>query len=543
MPSPASPPRIYVELVAENLHAVQAIYFAWQVEQMRAFQVVDRIVELFQRGLLPLGPGSAADALEHYYSTRPGERLTARERADLYRRALGVPGGDREEVEPNLEFDELWLRFVSSVSLYVRQCAIEEILTPPTPASARVVDTARALAVNASRHGAGLAAPARRLSAEVRERLALLREPEIKHAFGARDLWHVIDAVNTRELGGAVDVTRYRTRAQAGSVMLHWLAAHADALVNPQSDAAPGPADLLQAVEQWIAVSGVQDAAVEGQSQPTESPAAPPPPIDLPAIVEDLLRELGLASSRSQRVVALFHGANGTARALVAFAIAEFLGVELLRIDLCRVVSKYIGDTEKNLDAVFARAEASDAFVLFDEADALFGKRSEVPDAHDRYAKAQLGYLLQRIESHGGVVIMASNRPPDIDDATLAERWRRLRCRAVRFPGRRSAEECTLQSGSFAAFPINALRGSHPAARKETTCPCLGRWMSVGSVIAALGLTFSIDAGAATVTGPRAPHRPRSSTSARGNSSARRTTSSSWKPTRPSTRSRTAPHR
>lgn len=94
-----------------------------------------------------------------------------------------------------------------------------------------------------------------------------------------------------------------------------------------------------------------------------------------------------------------------------------------MRIDLGRVVSRYIGETEKNLDRLFAMASASDAVLFFDEADALFGKRSDVRDNHDRYANVEVGYLLQRIESYRGLVILASNARHNIDPAFL----RRLR--------------------------------------------------------------------------------------------------------------------
>ncbi len=105
---------------------------------------------------------------------------------------------------------------------------------------------------------------------------------------------------------------------------------------------------------------------------------------------------------------ALFHGPSGTGKTLAALAIARELDAQVLRIDLSRVVSKYIGETEKNLAAVFAEAEQSGAVLLFDEADALFGKRSDVRDSHDRYANVEVSYLLQRIEAFGG---LASSRP------------------------------------------------------------------------------------------------------------------------------------
>lgn len=129
--------------------------------------------------------------------------------------------------------------------------------------------------------------------------------------------------------------------------------------------------------------------------------------------------------------VALFHGPSGTGKMLAALAIALERDVQVLRIDLSRVVSKYIGETEKNLAAVFAEAERSGAVLLFDEADALFGKRSDVRDSHDRYANVEVSYLLQRIEAFGGLAILTTNARQNIDEAFL----RRLRY-VVEFPPR-----------------------------------------------------------------------------------------------------------
>jgi AAA+ superfamily predicted ATPase len=122
-------------------------------------------------------------------------------------------------------------------------------------------------------------------------------------------------------------------------------------------------------------------------------------------------------------VTALLHGPSGTGKTMAALAVARRLGVQLLRIDLSRVVSKYIGDTEKNIDRVFEDARNSGAALLIDEADALLGKRSEVKDAHDRYANIEVAYLLQRMEAYEGLAIMTTNLRQNLDAAFL----RRLR--------------------------------------------------------------------------------------------------------------------
>ncbi|MET7900740.1 AAA family ATPase [Streptomyces sp. NPDC005355] len=116
-------------------------------------------------------------------------------------------------------------------------------------------------------------------------------------------------------------------------------------------------------------------------------------------------------------ISALFAGPPGTGKTLAAEVIAGVLGLDLFRIDLSMVISKYIGETEKNLEKVFTAADDGDAVLLFDEADALFGKRSEVRDSHDRYANIEVAYLLQRMERYDGLAILATNRRHHLDDA------------------------------------------------------------------------------------------------------------------------------
>lgn len=123
--------------------------------------------------------------------------------------------------------------------------------------------------------------------------------------------------------------------------------------------------------------------------------------------------------TRLQGIVALFSGLPGTGKSMAAEVIAHTLRMDMYRIDLANVVSKYIGETEKNLFRIFREAEHTDAILFFDEADALFGKRSEVKDAHDRYANIEINYLLQQLESFEGVAILATNLRQNMDDAFL----------------------------------------------------------------------------------------------------------------------------
>jgi hypothetical protein len=134
-------------------------------------------------------------------------------------------------------------------------------------------------------------------------------------------------------------------------------------------------------------------------------------------------------SARGLGISALFSGASGTGKTMAAEVLANELQLDLYRIDLSQVVSKYIGETEKNLRRVFDAAEQGGAILLFDEADALFGKRSEVKDSHDRYANVEISYLLQRMEAYRGLAILTTNLKDAIDTAFM----RRIRF-VVAFP-------------------------------------------------------------------------------------------------------------
>jgi len=156
---------------------------------------------------------------------------------------------------------------------------------------------------------------------------------------------------------------------------------------------------------------------------------------------------------RGLGLTALFAGASGTGKTMAAEVIAGELGLDLYRIDLATVVSKYIGETEKNLQAIFAAATHSGAILLFDEADALFGRRSEVRDSHDRYANLEVSYLLQQMEAYQGVAILTTNMQHALDPAFL----RRLRF-VVQFPFPDAPARERIWRGVFpAATPVGNL--------------------------------------------------------------------------------------
>jgi len=332
--------------------------------------------------------GVTTQGLQHG-SGETAVRWSAEERAQIYHRVVGLPGGDTGGTS-NREFNDLWLRFVSSVVQFNRPQTVSALVpqAPRSLSSASVQSLARDLAAACG--------------------------PSIVEALSARDMWQVIDHVDAAELGGAVNPTRYRSMAAAGGTILDVLANRNTAA----NGADPTDVDLVQAAEQWLAVSGVSDAEAQSMSQPEATQR-------ITAWSESLHAALSPGSGdarpdlRVAKGAVLFTGSSGSGKTLAAHWLATSLGRDVLHIDLSQVVSKYIGETEKNLAAVFGRAQQSGAILLFDEADALFGKRSNVHDAHDRYANQETNYLLQRIEAHEGLVILATNQSKNIDPDLL----------------------------------------------------------------------------------------------------------------------------
>ena len=158
-------------------------------------------------------------------------------------------------------------------------------------------------------------------------------------------------------------------------------------------------------------------------------------------------------SARGLGIATLFSGESGTGKTLAAEVLANMLGLALYRIDLSAVISKYIGETEKNLRKVFEAAEDIGAILLFDEADALFGKRSEVKDSHDRYANIEVSYLLQRMETYRGLAILTTNHKAAIDTAFQ----RRLRF-VVHFPVPDATQRAAIWRSIFpASTPLAGL--------------------------------------------------------------------------------------
>ena len=151
----------------------------------------------------------------------------------------------------------------------------------------------------------------------------------------------------------------------------------------------------------------------------------------------------------------LFHGPPGTGKTLTAALLGKLYKLDVYRIDLSMVISKYIGDTEKNLEKVFKKAENKNWILFFDEADSLFGKRSHISDAHDKYANQEISYLLQRLEDYPGLVILASNMRSNVDEAFT----RRLQA-VIHFPKPQARERFQIWLNAFS-------RQCTPPSREE----------------------------------------------------------------------------
>ncbi len=181
---------------------------------------------------------------------------------------------------------------------------------------------------------------------------------------------------------------------------------------------------------------------------------------------DTLLHDWGMKKRIKPGYRALFYGPPGTRKTLTATLLGKHTGKNVFRIDLSRVVSKYIGETEKNLSRLFDKAENKNWILFFDEADALFGKRTEIRDAHDKYANQEVAYLLQRIESYNDLVILAFNQRANIDDAFV----RRLQA-MIPFPAPGPEERYEIWRKTFPAQieVADDIDWRHVAARHELT--------------------------------------------------------------------------
>ena len=306
------------EIVSENVRAVGPIIVAAMFEELKAFTVIDKLVELFQAGQLPIGSSAAGKILRQYWKESP-TRMSESERRNLYARTIGIPGSDTTG-QANRDFNDLWNRFVSSVSSYVRQTDVDRQHQADAPVAAghqQIRKAARDLAAHLSGHGHGMSRHAAvELEQQVKVMIMVLSDREIRSAYGARDMWQVIDEVATPELGGAPSRSRYRTLATCGAVITAWLGNNVSRIMQPsgplidirESLNSPPPScykpctdpsdyDLVKACELWLGNTSTSDERIEGLAQPSESPVMPSNPIPIPSVAKDMLGDLDLPAS------------------------------------------------------------------------------------------------------------------------------------------------------------------------------------------------------------------------------------------------------
>ncbi len=226
--------QVGTDFATENVRLMGPMIVSAMFDELKAFQVVDRLVDHFQTGTLPIGSGEAGKLLYTYWREAPN-RMSEMERRTFYAATIGVSGGENK-VFVNREFNDLWLRFVSSVSDFVRQSEVDKLLRTSLPSSVshqQVRKAARDLASNLSLHGYGMAYYATlELQDQISFMIKLLGDPEIRSAYGAPDIWQVIDQVATLELGGAKTSSRYRTLATCGTIITAWLANNAHRIMS-----------------------------------------------------------------------------------------------------------------------------------------------------------------------------------------------------------------------------------------------------------------------------------------------------------------------
>jgi hypothetical protein len=252
------------DIIADNVKALSAIYFSAMLEELKFFQVMDKVVEQFMTGALPVKRGSAGDPLYRFHREAQN-RISEYERRGLYARSFGVAQGSVDETYPNREFNDVWIRFLSAVSAHGRE---SNSTVPLTVSDEQVFKSGRDLAVNLSLHGFGLAHfAAVELQTLIKTTKDTLSAPDILAAYGTRDVWQLVERVSNIYLGGAVNGVRQRTMATSGANIIQWLADKSSNLVGAYQVLSTDRV-LVSHVERWLAVTGTTDSTVDRYSEP-----------------------------------------------------------------------------------------------------------------------------------------------------------------------------------------------------------------------------------------------------------------------------------
>jgi hypothetical protein len=307
-------------IVGNNIKPMLIFYPSWMLEEARFYDTYDKIEELFLNQMLPITRGSAGDRIYALWK-KSTQRISKPVRLNFYASCFGAAGGNPSLANQNREFSDLWLRFVSGVSEWARKLQVDDLLRTRMPlsvSSEQVRKAARDLAANLSLHGYGVAYfAATELQNEINAISDILKDEEVRMAYGARDMRQLIEQVSIYELGGARDVTRFFTMATSGAIIISWLVKKApelsgsyvrpildintvrqQALRSPSQRASQNPndRDLVDACEQWLAVTGTPDARVSEFAQPVETPAMTSRPISIPQVARDMLDSVGIST-------------------------------------------------------------------------------------------------------------------------------------------------------------------------------------------------------------------------------------------------------
>jgi hypothetical protein len=317
------------DLVADNIRAVALIYAAWNLEELKLLPVLDRVTEVFFNGQLPIGFDNGGRALAEYYFQDQDQRLSEAARRMTYSRVLGVPGGQvSKEAPPNKTFNDLFMRFLASVSEYDRQRRIADVVggRPRNDVLSLTGEGVRTAGFNFAKNVtwvgyAGTFFVAQRLEAQIKQALRVLSTPEILAAYGVPGPFQLIERVCASDFGGQVpNIVRHRTMAEAGKEIIDIVAAFVpawlgqsgndlftdpfDAVFNPGAlPVQPSPADippdvearLMRAVEHWLTVNGIKDDVRARYGEPemtTSSPSIPTATHDGSSETFDQLRQL-----------------------------------------------------------------------------------------------------------------------------------------------------------------------------------------------------------------------------------------------------------
>jgi hypothetical protein len=290
-----------VDIVSDNVRAVAAVYFSAMLEEMKFYAVMEKVSEHFLNGMLPITRGTAGEKIFEWIRGAP-QRFNEVERRSVYGRVLGLAQGGATDLVPNREFSDLWLRFLSTVSLLSRDA--ESTVTKKVAAE-QVHKTARDLSVNLSLHGYGVAHfAAVEMQKLIRQMKEMLSRPELLTAYGVNDCWQLTDRVSALYLNGSINGVRYRTMARSGADIMMWLADRSPQLASvsrPQNLNFEDP-DLVFNVERWLAVTGTGDAMAEKYTEPVDlqqQPTLPMMPLAgtvTPQTVRSTLERIGLGA-------------------------------------------------------------------------------------------------------------------------------------------------------------------------------------------------------------------------------------------------------